>query len=246
MVDKKEQSDHIAKWFASPLGSYVLNKEREKLKQHLEFANNLNILILGNSVFNDFLPELYQKIMRSYVCHIAQESTHATVQVIAALENIPILNDSIDIIILPHSLELAEDKQQALAEMYRILAPEGKVYIFSFNSISLWSVVASIKGVFSKFQFNTNTIGFFKLHSLIRNTGFDIMHLSTLANVLPINSKFWLSWQRWLDKLRVWPSPFGGVNFLILHKRVLAMPFLTKKMFVKKVKYSDEALGVEN
>ena len=45
---------------------------------------------------------------------------------------------SLDLVILPHALELARDPHLALREVERVLVPEGRVIIVGFNPASLW------------------------------------------------------------------------------------------------------------
>ena len=45
---------------------------------------------------------------------------------------------SLDLVVLPHALELARDPHLALREVERVLVPEGRVIIVGFNPASLW------------------------------------------------------------------------------------------------------------
>ena len=53
--------------------------------------------------------------------------------VIAQAEALPFENDSIDLIVLPHSLDIADDPHQVLREVERCLVPDGYVIIIGFN-----------------------------------------------------------------------------------------------------------------
>ena len=47
---------------------------------------------------------------------------------------------SLDLVVLPHALELARDPHLALREVERVLVPEGRVVIIGFNPASLWGL----------------------------------------------------------------------------------------------------------
>src|SRR5207244_2234170 len=49
-------------------------------------------------------------------------------------------NQSLDLVVLPHSLELARDPHLTLREVERVLMPEGRVVILGFNPASLWAL----------------------------------------------------------------------------------------------------------
>jgi SAM-dependent methyltransferase len=53
---------------------------------------------------------------------------------------LPFPSASIDLVVLPHTLELASDPHATLAEVERVLMPEGRVVILGFNPLSLWGL----------------------------------------------------------------------------------------------------------
>ena len=53
---------------------------------------------------------------------------------------LPFANQSLDLIVLPHTLEMTRDPHQALREVERVLMPEGRVVIVGFNPTSLWGL----------------------------------------------------------------------------------------------------------
>lgn len=56
------------------------------------------------------------------------------------LEHLPFANQSMDLVILPHALEFADDPHRVLREVERVLMPEGQVLISGFNPVSLWGL----------------------------------------------------------------------------------------------------------
>jgi SAM-dependent methyltransferase len=53
---------------------------------------------------------------------------------------LPFPNQSLDLVLLPHTLELARDPHDTLREVERVLVPEGRVVIVGFNPASLWGL----------------------------------------------------------------------------------------------------------
>ena len=53
---------------------------------------------------------------------------------------LPFDSNSLDLVVLPHALELARDPHLALREVERVLVPEGRVLIVGFNPASLWGL----------------------------------------------------------------------------------------------------------
>lgn len=55
-------------------------------------------------------------------------------------ESLPFPSASLDLVVLPHGLELARDPHDTLREVERVLVPEGRVVIAGFNPASLWGM----------------------------------------------------------------------------------------------------------
>ncbi len=58
----------------------------------------------------------------------------------APLDTLPFRSDSIDAVLLPHTLELVEDPYAVLREAERVLTGEGCLMICGFNPFSGWGV----------------------------------------------------------------------------------------------------------
>lgn len=77
------------------------------------------------------LDDRYRKVMGSRVKYLASdydESAHkGTVKL--DLQNIELPDESLDVILTPHVLEHVPDTEKSLAEVYRVLAPGGSVFL---------------------------------------------------------------------------------------------------------------------
>ena len=51
---------------------------------------------------------------------------------------LPFPEQSLDLVLLPHTLELSPDPHATLREVERVLVPEGRVVICGLNPASLW------------------------------------------------------------------------------------------------------------
>ncbi len=61
-------------------------------------------------------------------------------QLDAVAEALPFKDRSLDLVLLPHTLERSVDPHQALREVERVLVPEGRVVIAGLNPFSAWSL----------------------------------------------------------------------------------------------------------
>jgi len=53
---------------------------------------------------------------------------------------LPVAGDSIDLVLLQHTLDFASDPHQVLREVERVLIPDGRVLVLGFNPWSLWGL----------------------------------------------------------------------------------------------------------
>lgn len=71
---------------------------------------------------------------------LAPASGGRRVAVVTRFEELPFSSQSIDLVVMPHVLEFAEEPHQVLREVDRVLVPDGQVIITGFNPASLWGM----------------------------------------------------------------------------------------------------------
>jgi SAM-dependent methyltransferase len=69
-----------------------------------------------------------------------QEGSSAPIVVVHDFAELPFASQSLDLVVLPHVLEFAEEPHQILREVERVLIPEGQVIVTGFNPASLWGM----------------------------------------------------------------------------------------------------------
>lgn len=147
---------------------------------------------------------------------------------------LPFDSNSLDLVVLPHALELARDPHLALREVERVLVPEGRVVIVGFNPTSLWGLRQRLgrwrrrvnsdaeRGLFlpSAGEF----IGFRRLRDWLRLLSFEVEAGRFGCYRPPVASANWLARFEWTEHVgdRWWPV-FGAVYFVVAVKRVRGM-----------------------
>lgn len=128
--------------------------------------------------------------------------------------------DSLDLVVLPHTLELSSDPHACLREVERVLIPEGQVLITGLNPFSLWGMKAW-RPSWRKPADGPSLIAYRRLRDWLRLLGFEV-HVSRFGGWTPaLGSERWLQRLRWMDEAgeRWWPI-FGGVYLVMATKRV--------------------------
>jgi SAM-dependent methyltransferase len=146
---------------------------------------------------------------------------------------LPFPSNSLDLVVMPHTLELATDPHRALSEAQRVLMPEGRLVIVGFNPASLWGLRQRLgrtrhslgigdAGLFlpSSGEF----IGYWRLRDWLKLLGFEIEAGRFGCYRPPWTTDKWLGRYAWMDKTgdRWWPV-LGAVYFLVAVRRVRGM-----------------------
>jgi SAM-dependent methyltransferase len=123
-----------AEWFDGPLGARVLREEAALARVALDDVFGFELLQLGT-----WGPS--QHLLggaRTQHTTLLAPGLSQGVTLCAPLASLPFASDSIDAILLPHTLELVEDPYAVLREAERVLCAEGCLMICGFNPFSGW------------------------------------------------------------------------------------------------------------
>ena len=130
-------------------------------------------------------------------------------------EELPLVDASIDRMILVHSLEHAENPRETLKEIWRVLSPAGRVVI----------VVPNRRGVWARFEhtpFGTGRpFSRGQLAELLRDANFTLSASSDALFFPPSRRSFMMRLQPMLERTgrRLWPI-FSGVIIVEAQKRL--------------------------
>ncbi len=139
---------------------------------------------------------------------------------------LPFANDSLDLVLLPHSLELSADPHAVLREVARVLVPEGRVLISGVNPASLWGMHTwsrRIPGLqkLPPMPDDRNLIGYGRLRDWLKLLDMELESASFGCYRPALRSDQWLDRWQWLDTCgaTAWPV-LGGVYFIEAVKKV--------------------------
>lgn len=135
-------------WFDSPLGRSLQAVEAHGLRTVLPSLYGAVAMQLGQFGKIDLLDAAaapFRVVVEADGCRFPapvpaeQRLTGArTVCLQAEADALPLEASSIDVALLPHTLDFAHDPHTVLREVSRVLRPEGHVVVLGFNPLSLW------------------------------------------------------------------------------------------------------------
>lgn len=77
---------------------------------------------------------------RTQAALVFASDPNATADALCQPDRLAVRTDSVDAILLPHTLELSNDPHGVLREVHRVLRPDGKLIVLGFNPFSWWGI----------------------------------------------------------------------------------------------------------
>lgn len=124
-------------WLGTPLGRRCLSHEQRLVRRALDRVFGVEMLQVGTWGPRDAFIR-YARTQRVAVLDEPGSGTGA--DIVSGLERLAVAADSIDAIILPHTLERTESPHAVLREAARVLRPDGCLIAFGFAPTGLWGL----------------------------------------------------------------------------------------------------------
>jgi SAM-dependent methyltransferase len=237
----------LAPWLKMPPGRYLLAWEQAQMDRCVADVFGFHALQLGlpelDSLRANRMPHRWLAVDQAPAMESGSttevpgtlpQSAPRAIVLHCDFDALPFDSHSLDLIVLPHSLELARDPHQALREVERVLVAEGRVVIMGFNPGSLWALrqrlgrmvrglgLRSAQPLFmpSEGEF----IGYWRMRDWLRLLSFEVEEGRFGCYRPPLTSEPWLARFEWMERTgdRWWPV-LGAVYMLMAVKRVRGM-----------------------
>lgn len=247
MTTRNEGIIEFAQWLQSPAGRYLLDWEQDRTDRMVADIFGYHAVQLG-------LPQLdalrANRMPHRWVAHdsllvpdpielpppagsISTQSRDMPVALQCDFDALPFPSQSVDLLVLPHVLELSRDPHETLREVERVLVPEGRAVIVGFNPASLWGLRQRFGRVRQRLQLSVRPrflpasgefVGYWRLRDWLRLLSFEVEHARFGCWRPPLRSQRWLDRFEWVESVgeRWWPV-LGALYFVVAVKRVRGM-----------------------
>ena len=247
-MTRDESIIELGAWLRTAPGRYLLDWEQDRLDHAVTDAFGFHALQLGlpelDGLRANRMPHRWMATDSLVVPELlplppprdglSTQPASEPVSLFCEFDALPFPDASVDLVVLPHSLELARDPHQTLREVERVLVPEGRVVIAGFNPTSLWGLrqragrmrrgmgLGHDEGLYLPRA--GEFIGYWRLRDWLRLLGFEVEIGRFGCYRPPFESDRWLQRFAWMDPVgdRWWPV-LGGVYFVVAVKRVRGM-----------------------
>lgn len=240
----------LTDWLKTPPGRYLLNWEETQFAEAVSDIFGYHALQLGMQELDTLqanrmphkwlaLDELVEtkKSADAQLDAVPTNSSARSSRRAALFTDacaLPFPEASLDLVVLPHTLELSNDPHAALREVARVLVPEGRVVISGFNPTSLWGMSQRRSNVYQRVGYGKRYlpksgefIGYWRLRDWLRLLDFEVESGRFGCYRPALTSQKWLDRFEWMDAAgrRWWPI-FGAVYFVAAVKRVRGVRLL--------------------
>lgn len=160
----------------------------------------------------------------TFSAHTENSPASVSTPVKGLAEALPFGADTLDVVLLPHTLEFTSNPHIVLREADRVLIPEGHVVILGFNPWGLWIFWRMVLAWRGRPPWCGRFLRPARLRDWLQLLGFDIVDSHSYFFRPPLRQYSIMNKLRFLERLgkRLWPF-FGGAYVLVARKRVATL-----------------------
>ena len=136
------RSQLTQEWLQTALGEALLQQESRVVEEALDGIFGEHCLQLG--LWGD--SRTFLRFTRTQRCCLIAEDKLGGPSAVAELHHLPVESDSIDAVLLPHTLDYSDRPHAILREVDRVLRRNGQLVILGFKPKGLWGLRRLIPG----------------------------------------------------------------------------------------------------
>jgi SAM-dependent methyltransferase len=149
-IKSEESFETLRNWLEMPLGGALLQQESRMVEEVFDCIFGEQCLQLGlwgeANVFLRF-ARTQQSACIADIGNIGKKRGAVTrPSAVGHLYRLPIASDSVDVVLLPHTLDYVVRSHAILREVYRVLRSDGQLVVLGFKPGGLWGLMRLIPG----------------------------------------------------------------------------------------------------
>ena len=224
----------LHEWFETPPGQYLLDWERRCFEQGVADIFGYHGLQLGLPILDTLAANRMPHHWRAVDTTLPAWGGVA-ISLRTDFTALPLAPVSLDLVTLPHTLELSLDPHATLREVERVLVPEGRVVLSCINPVSLWGLAQRRARLYQRLGGGRlylpevgEFIGYWRLRDWLRLLGFEVESVRFGCYRPAVRGQRALDRMAWMERLgdRWWPI-LGAAYFIVAIKRVHGMRLLS-------------------
>ncbi|MBK6637936.1 MAG: class I SAM-dependent methyltransferase [Rhodocyclaceae bacterium] len=219
----------LEQWLHTPAGQYVLEWEQRTHDALVADIFGFNAVQLSLPAHD--LLRSNRMPLRLYSDDVRAEGR---VDVFSDVHHLPFASNSIDLVVVPHTLEFDSNPHQVLREVERVLVPEGQVLVSGFNPMSLWGTRRRL-GRTALPPWRGKYIALWRLKEWLSLLGLEYQTSVLGCYAPPFANEQWLRRSAFMDRWGANAWPFMGAAYVVQAvKRQHGLRLITPKWHDRK------------
>jgi len=197
----------------------LLEQEREQVAAALECAFGLHCIQVGS--WGE--PDTFLALARTRRAALVAAPGTRGAALVSEPAALALQSDSVDVMLLPHTLEFEDHPHEVLREAGRVLTGEGQLLVLGFEPLGSWALRNSLtRGGHPPGL--KRTISERRLADWLQLLGFEIGSTERFLYAPPLRALHASKARLWLERVgrNVWPR-LSGVYLLHARKRVYTL-----------------------
>ena len=185
MIEEANRHNDLSRWYRDKaLGQRLTVQLTEALNESLEQVFGYHMLVAGTDMGLE-LSRLgkTQRLFRLVTRANADQPLQA---IVGSSRELPFATDSLDALVLCHSLDSSSVPHQTLRECQRVLVPNGHLFVISFNPFSVRGVMKGLRGWLSRGRRHPKSISGRRLGDWLSLLGFSHAEPHYFASFVPL------------------------------------------------------------
>ncbi len=217
--DTEKCAQQLREWYATAAGLIFRQELQNKLNQLLPSLFGYHAVQLG-SLAEDF--DLLASSSISQKVYVSKTSNFKNIA--ASAMALPFPQDTVDLLVLPHTLDFAHDPHQVLREAHRVLISEGHIVLIGFNPLSSMGLNKLLLTRSKKAPWNGHYYSARRLKDWLSLLDFSVINIEHVGLRPPIQHNRFQERLKFMTKLEKFGfSRIGGVQIFVAKKRVLTL-----------------------
>lgn len=210
--------DALDEWLGTPLGHTLLERERGVVTGALERVFGTQCLQIGHWGPPDTFLPLARTQRRALVAEPGARGDF-----VSHASSLAVQSGSVDVVLLPHTLEFEPEPHEVIREVDRVLVGEGHLLVLGFEPLSWWALRhrVSERGFPPGLD---HMLSRGRLRDWLRLLGFDVLEVHRFLHTLPVARLHGGAIERRLESTGQWlGGQFGSAYLLKAKKRVYSL-----------------------
>lgn len=215
--DQTQQWQALQAWYGERLGTWLSAAERGLLQTLLPDLFGYHLLQLGIPDSQDWLEG--SRISHHVLLDVGNTQDISGAGVCSEADKLPLASESIDVVVLPHTLDFHPRPHEILREIDRILIPEGHIVILSFNPISVWGLTRVLLGWRGRMPWQGHYYTQTRMRDWLALLGFDCLQSNSVFFRPPFSHEKTMQKLEFMERFGQRCCPFASAVYAITARK---------------------------